>query len=324
MMRQIRFVDALVEALREEMLRDEDVFVIGEDVGPFGGAFKTTLGLYEQFGAERIIDTPISESGIIGAAVGAAATGSRPVAELMFGDFVTVAMDQIVNQAAKMRYMFGGKLQLPMVIKTNYGSGRSAAGQHSQSLYGWFANVPGLKVVLPSNPYDAKGLLKTAIRDNNPVLFFEHKLLYTAMGEVPEEEYTIPFGVADIKRAGKDVTIVATGFMVTKALNAAEELAKEGIDAEVIDPRTIVPLDKETIIQSVKKTGRLVIVDEGHKTGGITGELTAMVIEEAFDYLDAPVQRLGSLDVPVPFSPSLEKIFAPSEKGIAAAVKKIC
>ncbi|KJS86604.1 MAG: hypothetical protein JM58_06525 [Peptococcaceae bacterium BICA1-8] len=323
-MRKIRYVDALIEALREEMIRDEDIFIIGEDIGPFGGAFKTTLGLYEQFGSERIIDTPISESGIIGTAVGAAATGCRPIAELMFGDFVTVAMDPIVNQAAKMRYMFGGKLKLPLVIKTNYGSGRSAAAQHSQSLYGWFTNVPGLKVVLPSTPYDAKGLLKTAIRDDNPVLFFEHKLLYTVTGEVPEEEYTIPFGVADIKRAGRDVTIVATGYMVTKSLQAAEELAKEGIDAEVIDPRTLVPLDKATIIQSVKKTGRLVIVDEGHKTGGITGELAAIVVEEAFDYLDAPVQRLGSLDVPVPFSPSLEKIFAPSEKDIIAAVKKIC
>ncbi|MGI6225661.1 MAG: alpha-ketoacid dehydrogenase subunit beta [Peptococcales bacterium] len=323
-MRKIRMVDALIEALREEMLRDEDVFVIGEDIGPFGGAFKTTLGLYEQFGPERIIETPISESGIIGSAVGAAATGSRPVAELMFGDFVTVAMDPIVNQAAKMRYMFGGKLKLPLVIKTNYGSGRSAAAQHSQSLYAWFANVPGLKLVLPSTPYDAKGLLKTAIRDDSPVVFFEHKLLYTVTGEVPEEEYTIPFGVADIKRSGKDVTILATGLMVTKSLNAAEELAKEGIDAEVIDPRTLVPLDKSTIIESVKKTGRLVIVDEGHKTGGITGELTAIVVEEAFDYLDAPIQRLGSLDVPVPFSPSLEKIFAPSEQSIVAAVKKIC
>ncbi|MFZ5945704.1 MAG: alpha-ketoacid dehydrogenase subunit beta [Bacillota bacterium] len=323
-MRKIRYVDALIEALREEMKRDEDIFVIGEDIGPFGGAFKTTLGLYDEFGPERIIDTPISESGIIGSAVGAAATGSRPVAELMFGDFLTVAMDPIVNQAAKMRYMFGGKLKLPLVIKTNYGSGRSAAAQHSQSLYGWIANVPGLKVVLPSTPYDAKGLLKTAIRDDNPVVFFEHKLLYTVVGEVPEEEYTIPFGAADIKRTGKDVTIVATGLMVTKSLQAAEELAREGIEAEVIDPRTLVPLDKSTIIESVKKTGRLVIVDEGHKTGGITGELTAIVVEEAFDYLDAPIQRLGSLDVPVPFSPSLEKIFAPSEQGILAAVKKIC
>lgn len=322
-MRKIKYVEAIREALAEEMRLDERVFVLGEDVGVFGGTFKATLGLIEEFGEERVMDTPISESAIIGASVGAAATGMRPVPELMFCDFVGVCMDQIMNQAAKMRYMFGGQATIPMVIRTNIGSGRSSAAQHSQSLQAMFMHIPGLKVVLPSTPYDAKGLLKTAIRDDNPVIYLEHKFLYLNEGEVPEGDYTVPFGVADIKRAGKDVTIVATSMMVLKSLKAAEKLAKEGIEVEVIDPRTLVPLDKDTILNSVAKTGRVVVVDEGCKTAGIGAEIAAMIMEEAFDFLDAPVIRLGSLDVPVPFSPPLENIVSPSEENIIKAIRSL-
>lgn len=322
-MRKIKYVEAIREALAEEMRRDERVFVLGEDVGVFGGTFKVTLGLIEEFGEERVMDTPISESAIIGASVGAAATGMRPVPELMFCDFVGVCMDQIMNQAAKMRYMFGGQASIPMVIRTNIGSGRSSAAQHSQSLQAMFMHIPGLKVVMPSTPYDAKGLLKTAIRDDNPVIYLEHKFLYLNEGEVPQEDYTIPFGVADIKRVGKDVTIVATSMMVSKSLKAAEKLAKEGFEVEVIDPRTLVPLDKETILKSVEKTGRVVVVDEGCKTAGIGAEIAAMIMEEAFDFLDAPVIRLGSLDVPVPFSPPLENIVPPSEENIIKAIRSL-
>ncbi|MGQ9552098.1 MAG: alpha-ketoacid dehydrogenase subunit beta [Candidatus Bathycorpusculaceae bacterium] len=323
-MRRIRFRDALREALREEMRRDPSVFLLGEDIGRYwGGAFKVTEGLAEEFGDERVRDTPISESAIIGTAVGAAITGMRPVAEIMFGDLTALAMDQIANQAAKMRYMFGGQTKCPLVIRTPFGAGVNIASHHSQSLEAWFMHVPGLYLAVPSTPYDAKGLLKTAIRGNNPVFFCEHKLLYPIEGEVPEEEYLIPFGVADVKREGADVTVVATLYMVHKALTAAKELDEEGISAEVIDPRTLTPLDKQAIIKSVKKTGRIVIVSEDCKTVGVSAEIAAIVAEEAIDYLDAPVKRVAEPDTPIPFSPPLEKYVIPSEKSIIKAVKEV-
>jgi len=323
-MRQITYREALREALREEMLRDKTVFVLGEDVGRYWhGAFNVTKGLAEEFGDERVRDTPISESAIIGVATGAAITGMRPVAEIMFGDLSALAMDQIANQAAKLRYMFGGQTNVPVVIRTPFGAGVNIASHHSQSLEAWFMHVPGLKIAMPSTPYDAKGLLKTAIRDDDPVMFFEHKLLYPIEGPVPEEEYTIPFGVADVKREGENVTIVATLYMVHKALAAAKMLSKEGIDAEVIDPRTIVPLDKQAIVNSVKKTGRIVIVTEDCKTGGVSAEIAAVVAEEALDYLDAPIKRVAEPDTPIPFSPTLEQFVIPNEKSIVKAVKEI-
>ena len=323
-MRRITYRDALREALREEMLRDKTVFLLGEDVGRYwNGAFKVTKGLAEEFGDERVRDTPISESAIIGVAAGAAITGMRPVAEIMFGDLSALAMDQIANQVAKMRYMFGGQAKVPVVIRMPFGAGVNIASHHSQSLEAWFMHVPGLKIAMPSTPYDAKGLLKTAIRDDDPVMFFEHKLLYPVEGEVPEEEYTIPFGVADIKREGKDVTIVATLYMVHKALSAAEMLTKEGIDVEVVDPRTLVPLDKQAIVDSVKKTGRIAIVTENCKTAGVSAEIAAVVAEEALDYLDAPIKRVAEPDTPIPFSPPLEQFVIPNEKSIVKAVKEI-
>ena len=323
-MRKITYREALREALREEMQRDSTVFLLGEDIGRYwGGAFKVTEGLAEEFGDERVRDTPISESAIIGTAVGAAITGMRPVAEIMFGDLTALAMDQIANQAAKIRYMFGGQASCPLVIRTPFGAGVNIASHHSQSLEAWFMHVPGLYVAVPSTPYDAKGLLKTAIRGNNPVFFCEHKLLYPVEDEVPEEEYTIPFGAADVKREGADVTILATLYMVHKALNAAKQLEKEGIDAEVVDPRTLTPLDKEAIIKSVKKTGRLVIVSEDCKTAGVSAEIAAMVAEEAVDYLDAPIKRVAEPDTPIPFSPPLEQYVIPDEKAIMKAVKKV-
>ena len=295
-MREVTYRDALNEALREEMLRDRTVFLLGEDIGRhWQGAFRVTKGLAEEFEDERVRDTPISESAIIGVAIGAAITGMRPVAEVMFGDLSALAMDQIANQAAKLRYMFGGQTKVPMVVRTPFGAGVNIASHHSQSLEAWFMHTSGLKVAMPSTPYDAKGLLKTAIRDDNPVMFFEHKLLYPIEGLVPEEEYTVPFGVADVKREGEDVTIVATLYMVHKALAAAEELDEQGIKAEVVDPRTIVPLDKKAIINSVKKTGRLVIVSEDCKTAGVSAEIAALVAEEALDYLDAPIKRVACL-----------------------------
>jgi pyruvate dehydrogenase E1 component beta subunit len=322
--RKITYRKALTEALREEMRRDSTVFLLGEDIGRYwGGAFKVTEGLAEEFGDERVRDTPISESAIIGTAVGAAITGMRPVAEIMFGDLTALAMDQIANQAAKIRYMFGGQASCPLVIRTPFGAGVNIASHHSQSLEAWFMHVPGLYVAVPSTPYDTKGLLKTAIRGNNPVFFCEHKLLYPIEDEVPEEEYTIPFGVADIKREGADVTIVATLYMVHKALNAAKQLEKEGIDAEVVDPRTLTPLDKQAIIRSVKKTGRLVIVSEDCKTAGVSAEIAAMVTEEAIDYLDTPIKRVAEPDTPIPFSPQLEQYVIPDEKAIMKAVKKV-
>ena len=323
-MRKITYREALREALREEMRRDSTVFLLGEDIGRYwGGAFKVTEGLAEEFGDERVRDTPISESAIIGAAVGATITGMRPVAEIMFGDLTALAMDQIANQAAKIHYMFGGQASCPLVIRTPFGAGVNIASHHSQSLEAWFMHVPGLYVAVPSTPYDAKGLLKTAIRGDNPVFFCEHKLLYPVEDEVPEEEYNIPFGVADIKREGADVTIVATLYMVHKALNAAKQLEKEGVDAEVVDPRTLTPLDKQAIIRSVKKTGRLVIVSEDCKTAGVSAEIAAMVAEEAVDYLDAPIKRVAEPDTPIPFSPPLEQYVIPDEKAIIKAVKKV-
>ncbi len=323
-MRKITYREALREALREEMRRDPTVFLLGEDIGKFwGGAFKVTEGLAEEFGDERVRDTPISESAIIGTGVGAAITGMRPVAEIMFGDLTALAMDQIANQAAKICYMFGGQAKCPLVIRTPFGAGVNIASHHSQSLEAWFMHVPGLFVAMPSTPYDAKGLLKTAIRGNNPVFFCEHKLLYPVEGEVPEEEYTIPFGVADVKREGSDVSVVATSYMVHKALRTAEALQKEGLSVEVIDPRTLTPLDRQAIVKSVKKTGRIVIVSEDCRTAGVAAEIAAVVAEEALDYLDAPVKRVCELDTPIPFSPPLEQYVIPDEKRIAKAIKEV-
>jgi pyruvate dehydrogenase E1 component beta subunit len=316
--------EALREALREEMRHDSSVFLLGEDIGRYwGGAFKVTDGLAQQFGDERVRDTPISESAIVGTGVGAAITGMRPVAEIMFGDLTALAMDQIANQAAKIRYMFGGQASCPLVIRTPFGAGVNIASHHSQSLEAWFMHVPGLQVAVPSTPYDAKGLLKTAIRGSNPVLFCEHKLLYPVEGDVPEEEYTIPFGVAEVKRKGSDVTVVATMYMVHKACNAAAELEEEGLSVEVIDPRTLTPLDKKAIVDSVKKTGRLVIVSEDCKTGGVSAEISCVVAEEAIDYLDAPIKRVTGADTPIPFSPPLEHYVIPDEKAIIKAVKEV-
>lgn len=323
-MREITYREALKEALREEMQRDPTVFLLGEDIGRYwGGAFKVTQGLAEEFGDERVRDTPISESAIIGAAVGAAITGTRPVAEIMFGDLTGLAMDQIANQAAKIHYMFGGQVKVPLVIRTPFGAGVNVAAHHSQSLEAWYMHIPGLYVAVPSTPFDAKGLLKAAIRGKNPVFFCEHKLLYPMEGMVPEEEYTIPFGVADIKREGSDVTVVATSYMVHKAVNVAEELKSEGISVEVVDPRTLTPLDKEAIIGSVKKTGRLVVVSEDCKTAGVSAEISAVVAEEAIDYLDSPIKRVAEPDTPIPFSPKLEDHVIPNEKHIIKAVREI-
>ena len=321
--REITYLEAIREAMSQEMRQNEDVFILGEDIGVYGGAFGVTRGMIEEFGPERVRNTPISEAAIAGAAVGAALTGMRPILELQFSDFITIAMDQIVNQAAKTRYMFGGKGKVPMVLRTPSGSGTGAAAQHSQSLEAWMAHIPGLKVVQPSTAYDAKGLLKAAMDDDNPVIFYEHKLLYGTSDIVPEEQYSIPLGKADIKREGTDVTIVATAIMVHKALEAAAELEKEGISVEVIDPRTIVPLDEETIINSVKKTGHLIVVHEAVKRGGIGGEIASMIAEsEAFDYLDAPIKRLGGLFIPMPYNPTLEKAAIPQVADIIAAVKE--
>jgi len=323
-MREVTIRDALREALREEMRQDKTVFLLGEDIGRYwGGAFGVTKGLAEEFGDERVRDTPISESAIVGVGVGAAITGMRPVAEIMFGDLSALAMDQICNQAAKIRYMFGGQASVPLVVRTPFGAGVNIASHHSQSLEAWFMHTPGLHVAVPSTPYDAKGLLKTAIRGNNPVLFVEHKLLYPVKGMIPEEDYAVPFGVADVKREGSDVSIVATLYIVHKALAAAEQLSKEGISVEVVDPRTLAPMDKQTIVKSVKKTGRLVVVSEDCKTGGVSAEIAAIVAEEALDYLDAPVKRVAEPDTPIPFSPTLEKFVIPDEKSIIRAVKEI-
>jgi pyruvate/2-oxoglutarate/acetoin dehydrogenase E1 component len=322
--RILTFGEAIKEALAEELRRDERVFVIGEDVGEAGTAFKVLLGLIDEFGPERIIDSPISEPGITGLGVGAAMTGMRPVVDIMFGDFSTLIMDQMVNQAAKTHYMSGGKLKVPMVLRTTMGAGRRSAAQHSQSLHAWFSHIPGLKVAVPSTPYDAKGLMKTAIRDENPVVIFEDKMMYQLKGPVPEEDYTIPFGVADIKRGGSDITLVATSSMVHVALEAAEKLAEIDISAEVIDPRTMVPLDKATIIESAKKTSRAIVIDEGYEAYGVTAEIASIIADGAFYYLDAPVKRMGAMDVPIPFSPVLEDLTIPTTEGVTEMAKMLC
>jgi pyruvate dehydrogenase E1 component beta subunit len=322
--RVITYGEAIREALAEEMRRDSRVFILGEDVAEAGTPFKVLTGLYEEFGTDRVIDTPISEAGITGLAVGAAMTGLRPIVDIMFGDFVTINMDQMVNQAAKIHYMSGGKLKVPMVMRTTLGATRRSAAQHSQSLHVLLSHIPGLKVVLPSTPYDAKGLLKTAIRDDNPVAFFEDKMMYKLKGVVPEGEYLIPFGVADIKRVGSDITLVATSSMVQVALGAAEMLAELGISAEVVDPRTMTPLDTETLIESAKKTSRAIVIDEGYQRYGVTAELAAVIADGAFYYLDAPVKRIGAMDVPIPFSPPLEDLTVPTEKMVFDMAKMLC
>ena len=322
-MHEMTFRDALREALVEEMEKDASVFMIGLDVGEWGGSFKVSQGLLDKFGKNRLIETPISESGFTGAAVGAALLGTRPVVELLFGDFLPLVADQIVNHAAKMRYAYGGKAKVPMVVRTFFGAGTSAGCSHAQSLEAWFVHCPGIKVVMPSTPADAKGLLKSSIRDDDPVIFLEHRLLYARKGAVPEGEYLIPLGQADIKRAGKDFTVVATAMMVHKALEAAEELSKEGIEIEVLDPRSLVPLDCETLVNSVKKTGRLLIVHEACKTGGIGGEIAAIAAKEAFGYLDAPIERVCAPDVPIPFSPPLERYYLPKKEDIVMAVRRM-
>jgi acetoin:2,6-dichlorophenolindophenol oxidoreductase subunit beta len=322
--RELTFGQAIREALAEEMRRDPRVFIIGEDVAEAGTVFKVLSGLVDEFGRERVIDSPISEAGITGIGVGAAMTGMRPVVDIMFGDFITLAMDQIVNQAAKVHYMSGGKLRVPLVIRTTMGATRRSAAQHSQSLYAWVAHVPGLKVVLPATPADAKGLLKSAIRDDSPVVFFEDKMMYQLKGPVPDGEYTIPLGAADVRRAGTDVTIVATSSMVHVALEAAARLDGTGISAEVVDPRTLLPLDTETLIASAQKTGRVIVVDEGYQQYGVTAEIASVIADGAFDSLDAPVQRIGAMNVPVPFSPVLEDQTVPTAETVVMAATRLC
>ncbi len=322
--RKITYLEAVREALSQEMRRDPEVFIIGEDVGVYGGAFGVTRGMLEEFGPERIRDTPISEAAIAGAATGSALMGMRPVMEIMFMDFLTISMNQLVNQAAKIRFMFGGKASIPMVIRAPAGSGTGAAAQHSQSLEAWFVHTPGIKVAAPATPYDVKGLLITAIRDNNPVLFMEHKLLYRTSGEVPEESYAIPLGQADIKRQGSDLTVLAYSIMVPRALEAAAQLAAEGIELEVVDLRSLKPLDTATVIRSVSKTGRALIVHEAPQTGGFGGELAALIAgSEAFDFLDAPVRRLAGRDIPIPYNRTLERAAVPQVEDIVSAARDL-
>lgn len=323
-MREITYLEAVREAMTQEMERDERVFLIGEDIGLYGGAFGASFGMLEKFGPSRILDTPITELGLTGAATGAALVGMRPIAEIMFMDFTTLASEQLVNQAAKLRFMFGGKATVPMVLRTPGGSGTGAAEHHSQSLENWFVHIPGLKVVMPSTPYDAKGLLIAAIRDDNPVVFVEHKLLYKTKGPVPEELYEIPLSTAEVKREGRDLTIIATSIMVQRSLEAAEQLAEEGIEVEVIDPRTLRPLDEEPIVQSVIKTGRVLIVHEAVKTGGFGGELAAIIAEsEAFGYLDSPIVRLAGREIPIPYNRNLEYHAVPQVEDIVAKARDI-
>ena len=322
-MSQILYKEAVRDALREEMLRDERVFLIGLDIGRFGGTYKATEKLWEEFGDERVRDAPLSEAAIAGAAVGAAMTGLRPVAEIMYIDFTTIAMDQIVNQAAKLGYMSGGQARIPVVFRTQEGAGRSSAAQHAQSLEAWFAHIPGLKVAVPSTPHDVKGLLKTAVRDDAPVVFIEHKLLYNTRGEVPEEEYTLPFGKAKVCREGSDVTVVAISRMVLRALEAAEELAREGVSVEVIDPRTIVPLDIDAIVASVEKTGRLIVAHEAYTRCGVGAEIAAQVMERALYSLEKPVKRVCGRNTPVPFAPVMENYVIPGTADIVRAVKEM-
>ncbi len=323
--RELTYLEAVREAMVQEMRLDKEVFLIGEDIGTYGGAFGVSKGMLEEFGSERIRDTPISEAAIAGAATGAALMGMRPIMEVMFMDFLTISMNQLVNQAAKMRFMFGGKCSIPMVIRAPSGSGTGAAAQHSQSLESWFVNVPGIKVVAPSSPHDAKGLLIAAIRDNNPVLFMEHKLLYRMKGPVPEESYCIPLQSAEVKRQGTDLTIVAYSIMVPRALEAAEKLsAEEGIEVEVVDPRSLNPLDTEPIIRSVCKTGRVLIAHEAPITGGFGGELAAVIAgSEAFDFLDAPIRRIAGRDVPIPYNRNLERAAVPQVEDIIVAARAL-
>jgi pyruvate dehydrogenase E1 component beta subunit len=322
--RVLTMAEAVREALAEEMRRDPAVFIMGEDVAEAGTPFKVLSGLVEEFGTRRVMDTPISEAGFTGIALGAAMTGMRPVVDIMFGDFMTLVMDQLVNQAAKIHYMSGGKLKAPLTVRTTLGASRRSAAQHSQSLHALLSHIPGLKVALPATPYDAKGLMKAAIRDDSPVVIFEDKMMFREKGPVPNEEYVLPLGVADVKREGGDVTIVATSSMVYVALAAAETLAAEGISAEVIDPRTTVPLDRETLVRSAVKTSRAIVVDEGYRSYGVTAEIAALIAEEAFYHLDAPVRRLGALDVPVPFSPVLEDATVPTAEQVVAAARQLC
>jgi pyruvate dehydrogenase E1 component beta subunit len=322
--RELTFAQAIREALAEEMRRDTRVCIFGEDVAEAGTPFKVLSGLVEEFGRERVLDTPISEAGFSGMGVGAAMTGLRPVVDIMFGDFLTLTMDQLVNQAAKVHYMSGGTWKVPMVLRTTLGATRRSAAQHSQSLHAWLSHVPGLKVAMPSTPYDAKGLLKTAIRDENPVVFFEDKMMYKLKGPVPEKDYTIPFGLADVKREGEDVTMVATSSMVQVALGAAELLEKIGISAEVIDPRTTWPLDEKTLVESAKKTSRAMVVDEGYGRYGVTGEIASVIAEGAFYSLEAPVKRMGAMHVPIPFSPPLEDATVPTEQTVFEAARALC
>ncbi|WP_238365755.1 alpha-ketoacid dehydrogenase subunit beta [Mesobacterium pallidum] len=322
-MREITLSQAVNEALAEEMRRDETVFIIGEDVAEAGTPFKVLSGLVEEFGTARVVDTPIAEPGFMGLAVGAAMTGTRPVVDLMFGDFLFLVMDQLCNQAAKTHYMSGGKLTVPLVLRTNLGATRRSAAQHSQSLHALVAHIPGLKVALPSSALEAKGLLKTAIRDDNPVVIFEDKLMYNDKAPVPEGEVLIPFGQANVKREGRDITLIGTSSMVQVCEAAAGILSAEGIEAEVIDPRTIVPLDEATLLASARKTSRVIVVDEGHQSYGITGEIAARINERAFYHLDAPVLRMGAMDVPVPFSPALEDITVPTPEGVAENARRL-
>jgi pyruvate/2-oxoglutarate/acetoin dehydrogenase E1 component len=316
--RELTLSQAVNEALAEELRRDPTVFVLGEDVAEAGTPFKVLAGLVEEFGAERVLDTPISEPGITGLALGAAMTGMRPVVDIMFGDFLTLIMDQVVNQAAKAHYMSGGSLKAPLTVRTTLGASRRSAAQHSQSLHAWVAHIPGLKVCVPSTPYDAKGLLKSAIRDDNPVVVFEDKMMYATRGHVPEGEYLVPLGVADVKREGDDLTLIATSSMVYVALEAAAALEEHGLSVEVVDPRTLSPLDTGTLVASAKKTGRVIVIDEGHQSYGASAELAAVVADGAFWHLDAPVKRMGAMDVPIPFSPVLEDETVPTAERVVA------
>ncbi len=324
--RQLGYREALREAMREELARDESVFLLGEDIAdPFGGSYKVTLGLSTEFGANRVRNTPLAEEAILGAALGSALTGMRPVAEIMYVDFMTNCIDMVVNQAAQIRYMSGGQVKVPLVVRTQGGAGRSSAAQHAKSLEAWFCHIPGLKVVMPATPYDAKGLLKAAIRDDNPVMFIEHKMLTmeSVTGPVPEDDYVVPLGVASVCREGEDVTVIATSGMVRRALSAAEQLEAEGISVEIIDPRTLVPLDEETILASVRKTNRVVIAHEAFERGGFGGELAALIGNKAFDDLDAPIERVAATNTPIPFAPNLEDVVIPGTERIVAAVRKV-
>jgi acetoin:2,6-dichlorophenolindophenol oxidoreductase subunit beta len=321
--RELTYGEAVKEALAEELRRDPTVFIMGEDVAEAGTTFKVLKGLVDEFGPDRVIDSPISEAGITGLGVGAAMTGLRPVIDIMFGDFLTLVMDQLANQAAKMHYMSGGKLKVPMVLRTTLGASRRSAAQHSQSLHALPSHIPGLKVAVPATPYDAKGLMKAAIRDDSPVVIFEDKMMYQTKGPVPEDDYTVPFGVADVKREGRDITILATSSMVYVALEASDRLEQVGISAEVVDPRTTVPLDSQTLIDSVRKTGRAIVVDEGYQQYGVTGELASVIADGAFYYLDAPVKRMGAMNVPIPFSPALEDLTIPDAEAVTAMAKTL-